>query len=584
MASITEDIITSTAADTAVLVNSADPIAYLRAGVLVWLTGEGVGAFVMSGTPRGEILIGGIVRSGSNGITANTSLSALQSITVLSTGSIHAQATAIDGSGAAFELSNAGTIEGRLAAIDIFAASRSVIHNSGTLAVTDASVAIYGAAGADRIINTGTIIGNVQLSTGNDLFNTARGTLIGTVSGDAGDDVFQIGENDIAIVERVGEGIDRVEAGFNYELGSNIEDLTLVGAAVTGVGNTLDNVIIGNRRANTLQGGAGDDELIGGDGNDRLFGGDGADLLFGDAGTNTVDGGAGNDTIFAEAGSTNSLNGGEGDDVIYAAEGNRDAINGSAGFDTLVVQSNGPATTSLATGTTSYGATLNAIENVNGGGQADTITGNDVANVLSGGGGNDALYGGGGNDTLRGGLGLDLLDGGTGTDLVDLSTSAVDLIIDLTSGTVVGNPDLAGDILVSIEGAIGGAANDQIFGTTGANTLFGGFANDLLFGDAGNDVLEGGFGVDVLSGGAQSDRFVFSDLIPGGGGWGDDLITDFRNHADRIDLRGDRRVDGFSDLAVAQVDGDTVITIGDDSITLAGFSITSLDADDFLFG
>jgi RTX calcium-binding nonapeptide repeat (4 copies) len=51
---------------------------------------------------------------------------------------------------------------------------------------------------------------------------------------------------------------------------ANIENLTLVGGALSGQGNGLANIITGNDK---------DNELIGGGGNDTLIGGAGADTL-----------------------------------------------------------------------------------------------------------------------------------------------------------------------------------------------------------------------------------------------------------------------------------------------------------------
>jgi Ca2+-binding RTX toxin-like protein len=76
-----------------------------------------------------------------------------------------------------------------------------------------------------------------------------------------------------------------------------------------------------------------------------------------------------------------------------------------------------------------------AIENVIGGGLADTLTGNGLANSLTGGGGNDTLNGGAGNDTLIGGAGADrfrfatTLNATTNRDVIsDFSIAQADTI------------------------------------------------------------------------------------------------------------------------------------------------------------
>ena len=79
-------------------------------------------------------------------------------------------------------------------------------------------------------------------------------------------------------------------------------------ADLTGLGNTLDNVITGNSGNNSLFGAVGDDTLFGNDNNDTLEGGAGKDSMTGGLGDDTyiVDitediiaelGGGGSDTV-----------------------------------------------------------------------------------------------------------------------------------------------------------------------------------------------------------------------------------------------------------------------------------------------
>ena len=76
----------------------------------------------------------------------------------------------------------------------------------------------------------------------------------------------------------------------------NIENLTLTGDSfVAGIGNRLNNEIIGSNAHNRLSGGAGDDILDGGRGRDRLLGGDDSDYLIGGFGDDLLEGGRGRD-------------------------------------------------------------------------------------------------------------------------------------------------------------------------------------------------------------------------------------------------------------------------------------------------
>jgi len=127
-------------------------------------------------------------------------------------------------------------------------------------------------------------------------------------------------------------------------------------------------------------------------------------------------------------------------------------------------------------------------------------------------------------------------------------------------------------ISTSITSAIGGSNNDRLTGDGGANTLDG---------RGGNDWLEGGGGDDFLIGGIGTDVFVFKENA------GSDTIGDFTDGLDLIDLRDHVGATDFAGLDIAQVGADTEIRVTGptdaDTITLTGVTVTSLDADDFIF-
>jgi Ca2+-binding RTX toxin-like protein len=98
--------------------------------------------------------------------------------------------------------------------------------------------------------------------------------------GGAGDDTYFVDGTLDKVIENMNEGIDdTVFSSVNFSLGSNLENLTLTGSAVSGTGNGLANVIAGSAAANTLNGGAGNDRVIGNDGSDTLTGGTGIDTF-----------------------------------------------------------------------------------------------------------------------------------------------------------------------------------------------------------------------------------------------------------------------------------------------------------------
>jgi Ca2+-binding RTX toxin-like protein len=79
------------------------------------------------------------------------------------------------------------------------------------------------------------------------------------------------------VTELADGGIDSVYASIDYTIGENVENLELIGAALNGTGNALDNWLVGNGKNNALSGGAGDDYLDGGTGADTMTGGTGDD-------------------------------------------------------------------------------------------------------------------------------------------------------------------------------------------------------------------------------------------------------------------------------------------------------------------
>ena len=146
--------------------------------------------------------------------------------------------------------------------------------------------------------------------------------------------------------------------------------------------------------------------------------------------------------------------------------------------------------------------------------------------------------------------------------------------------------DLGGDVFRLNPDVASADAGDTLRGGDGADRIFAGSGGDLLEGDAGDDVLSGMRGDDVLRGGGGADRLdggAGSDLFAFAGNWGNDLILDFEDGVDRLDLRGNGL--GFDALQIAQVGANTVVTApgGVGTITLADTSSSLVGADDFLF-
>ena len=124
--------------------------------------------------------------------------------------------------------------------------------------------------GTTAINGTGNTLNNVII--GNSAVNTLTGGagddwLDGGAGNDkllggVGNDTYIYGTGDI-ITENANEGTDSVQSSVTYTLGTNLENLTLIGnSAINATGNTLANTLKGNTAANTLTGGTGNDTYL----------------------------------------------------------------------------------------------------------------------------------------------------------------------------------------------------------------------------------------------------------------------------------------------------------------------------------
>ncbi|WP_246811980.1 PQQ-dependent sugar dehydrogenase [Microvirga sp.] len=112
---------------------------------------------------------------------------------------------------------------------------------ANTITGNDAANSLSGADGVD--ILTG--------GDGSDTLN--GGEEADRLDGGRGDDTYIL-DGDDTIVEGAEEGTDTVRSAQNYTLGGNLENLILLDGAETGMGNILDNIIIGNGGTNILDG------------------------------------------------------------------------------------------------------------------------------------------------------------------------------------------------------------------------------------------------------------------------------------------------------------------------------------------
>lgn len=185
------------------------------------------------------------------------------------------------------------------------------------------SVIENAAGGSNADVLIGNALDNrLEGNAGNDALRGGGGN--DTLLGGGGNDSYVIvdgGDMGDIIVELAGGGTDRVEAGIDYVLPENVENLTLAGTdTINGTGNAAGNSITGNAATNLIDGAGGNDKLYGLLGDDQILGGDGNDVIDGGAGDDMLDGGAGNDKLLSGDGA-DRVNGGGGKDVLTGGTG-----------------------------------------------------------------------------------------------------------------------------------------------------------------------------------------------------------------------------------------------------------------------
>ena len=359
-------------------------------------------------------------------------------------------------------------------------------------------------------------------------------------------------------------------------------------------GSNAEDFIYGNS-IGTVTFNAGSDRIFGLASDDRISG-DGKTIAAGfRGGDDVIQGGAGVDWIYGDAydaqnDSQGSLYGWGGNDVLYqnAAAYDPDDPGQNSIFGGYLVGdayrleagSHGGHDRLYGDGTL-IGDSYDTMTSAKGGNDrldatsamgAATLFGDSQGDLAGNSrGGNDQLLGGGEQDLLRG-------DGNT---LGDTARGGNDQL----HGNG-GNDDLRGDGNVLVVRAVGG--NDTLRGGSGDDTLYGDgsylddFAkggDDRLFGQGGDDSL---WGDGELLGGASGgkDRFFFS------GSFGDDSILDFRQaDGDQIILQGLTQSEVQLSIVTVNAANDSLLltTLGDDSITLVGFTGSLTPGVDIVF-
>ncbi|BAZ43747.1 hemolysin-type calcium-binding region [Chondrocystis sp. NIES-4102] len=296
-----------------------------------------------------------------------------------------------------------------------------------------------------------------------------------TLKGGLGNDTYIIDNTDIITEDPIdSNGIDTVQANFNYTLGENLENLVLIGTTISGDGNELGNFLTGNAVNNSLNGN------------------DGNDTLVGNLGTDTLKGGLHNDTYIIDA----------SDIIIEDLNAGIDTVNPA--FTYTIANSPNLENIELQ-GIGDFNATGNDINNkLLGNSGKNILTGNGSNDFLIGNSGDDTLNGGDGNDQLEGGFGIDILNGNLGDDTYVLSypEDVNDVISELA---ITGISDQVNSVFsytlpTNLENLV-------LIGTNNINATGNSVANSLI-GNAGNNILDGLAGSDIMAGGMGNDTYI----------------------------------------------------------------------------
>jgi Ca2+-binding RTX toxin-like protein len=454
-------------------------------------------------------------------------------------------------------------------------------EGNDTLTGGDADDQVFGQAGNDRMIwNPGD---------DTDLFEGGSGDDTAEVNGGNAAETFTVTANGARV------HFDRTDpAPFSIDIGTT-ENLVLnMNGGDDRFSATGD---LASLIKLTVDGGAGNDTILGSNGDDLLLGGGDNDFIDGQQGNDVARLGAGNDVFQWDPG--------DGSDIVEGEDGSDTLLfNGSAGNETFAVSANGErALFTRNVGTIVMGLDDMEVIDLNALGNIDRIIVNDLT-------GTDVVEM---NINLAGTIGGAAGDGAADTVIVN-ATNDVDFIDVVEAGTSVSvlglaarvnvsNAEGANDSLVINAGAgndvitatmlpanvikltlDGGAGDDRIFGSQGADVILGGDDNDFIDGNRGNDTAFLGAGNDVF----QWDPGDGSDIVEGEDG-SDTLLFFGANIDENIDiLANGGRVRFVRDVANVTMDLDDVENIdfralgGADDIVvgdLSGTDVTVVDID-----
>jgi Ca2+-binding RTX toxin-like protein len=377
---------------------------------------------------------------------------------------------------------------------------------------------IFGQSGNDTILGKG----------GTDfLFGGSENDVL--TGGDADDQVFGESGND-RVIWNPGDDTDLNEGGAGEDTvevngGGGAEAFTTTANGTRVRFDRLNpapfSIDIGTSERLVLNANGGDDTFSatgnlaaliqitvdGGTGNDTVLGSNGIDLLRGGDGNDFIDGQQGNDVAFLGAGNdVFQWDPGDGSDTVEGQDGtDRLLFNGSGGAEIFEVSPNG----GRVRFTRNLGNIVMDLDDVerldlNTLGNTDTtivndLSGTDLVEI------NISLAGTLGGTTGDGQADVVIVNGTNGDDIIDVFGAGTSVsVLGLASrvNIALGGDDgvtattlPAGVIKLTVDG---GADEDVLLGSQGADTFLGGAGDDFVFGDNGNDLALLGAGDDVF--------------------------------------------------------------------------------------
>jgi len=114
----------------------------------------------------------------------------------------------------------------------------------------------------ENLVLTGSTAISATGNGSDNVLDGSQNSAANTLTGAGGNDTYVVGSGD-TVVEKANGGTDTVQSALTYTLGSNVENLTLIGtSAINGTGNTANNTLAGNSANNVLTGLGGNDTFL----------------------------------------------------------------------------------------------------------------------------------------------------------------------------------------------------------------------------------------------------------------------------------------------------------------------------------